>query len=556
MDLDKTGLLERTFVVPALTNERTYSFVCNLETNVSRWSKNAVDYFGLPGEYMYDVNPIWEQHIHPDDLASYRRAYEAFWEEGKEKYKFEYRARNKDGEYVPCTCHCIILKGVDGEPDLFTGTIVNHQIYEKIDAVTSLHNDKEFVERIDTILHTKQQAAVLEIALNRFSQLNEMHGYEYGNKVLLIFGERIRKMIADKGEAYRLDGAKFAVILFDVDEIACMYEKLQWIAGHAIQMEDTIVPMSLSGSALILEEEYGTVQFVKSCLSFALNQSKREKHGQLVFFCDKSGEDARKLKLIAKVHQSILEGYRGFYLRYQPIVDVGKDTIIGAEALLRWRDEEYGDVAPGIFIPWIESVSAFYELGNWILHTALCDAVHFRKIIPEFIININIAASQLERKEFRQAITSMIQETGFPPENLFIELTERCRHLDYEFLKEEMAYLHEQGINVSLDDFGTGSSSLSLLKELPIDELKVDMSFIRNIQENPADQAIVGAIVHCAKNMKVKTCFEGVESEELSQYLSKFGATYYQGYYYAKPVLRDEFEELLQSNQNEKTTTT
>lgn len=547
MELDKTGLLERTFEVSSLTNERTYSFVCNLETDVSRWSKNAVEYFGLPSMYMCDSNTVWEQYIHPDDLETYHKEYVTFWQERKEKHKFEYRVKNKKGEYVFCTCHCVILKGEQGEPDLFTGTIVNHKLHEGIDPVTHLHNDRGFVERLDNIIHEGQRAAVMKVAINNFSHLNAMYGYEYGNQILLKFGESVKKMCIGKGEVYRIDGAKFAVILFDESVISQVYEKLQWIAGHEIKIENITVPLSLSGSALVLEGDCGTAQFIKSCLSFALNQSKREKHGQLVFFHEKSGEDARNLRMISKVHQSIMEGCHGFYLRYQPIVDVSKDKIIGAEALLRWKDEEYGDVPPGMFVPWIESDSAFYELGNWIIHTALCDAVRFRKVISEFIININIAASQLERKEFRSAVASMVKNTGFPPEHLFIELTERCRHLDYGFLKEEMAFLHSQGINVSLDDFGTGSSSLALLKELPIDELKVDMSFIRNIQNNHADQAIVGAIVRCANDMKVKTCLEGVENEELSQYLGKFGATYYQGYYYAKPVVSEEFLELIKN---------
>lgn len=546
--VNRTGLLERTFEVSSLTNKRTYSFVCNLDTNVSRWSKNAVEYFGLPGEYIYDANAVWEEHIHREDLENYREAYEAFWRDGLESQSFEYRARNKKGEYVLCTCKCVILKGGQGEPDLFAGTIINHKIYEGIDPVTNLHNNKGFIEMLNDIIHLGQKAAVMKLAINGFSQLNAMYGYEYGNRVLLCFAEAVKKMIAGSGEMYRIDGAKFAVVLLDCTdeaEISRLYEKIEWMAGHEIKIKNITIPLSTSGSALVLGEAYNSAEFVKSCLSFALSQSKHERHGELMFFRERTGDDVRNLKIISTIHQCIREDFRGFYLCYQPIVDAGTERIVGAEALLRWRGEEYGNVPPGVFVPYLEVDTAFYELGNWIIRTALRDAVEMRRTLPDFILNINIAASQLERREFRETITTAVEESGFPPENLFIELTERCRHLDYDFLRRELDYFHSKGMKVSIDDFGTGSSSLSLLKELPFDELKIDMSFIREIQQNAADQAIVGAVVHCANNLQVKSCLEGVEDGMLSQYLKKFNATYYQGYHYSKPVEAEAFLELI-----------
>ena len=547
--MDKTGLLERTFEVASLTNRRTYSFVCNLDTNISRWSKNAVEYFGLPGEYIYDANTMWEEHIHREDLEKYQKAYEAFWRDEMESQSFEYRARNKQGEYVLCTCKCIILKGGPGEPDLFAGTIINHKIYEGIDPVTNLHNNKGFIEMLNDIIRLGQKAAVMKLAINGFSQLNAMYGYEYGNRVLMHFAESVKKMIAGGGEIYRIDGAKFAVVLldcFDEDKISQLYEKIEWMAGHEVKVENITIPLSTSASALILDSAYNSAEFVKSCLSFALSQSKRERHGELMFFRESRGNDAQNLKMISRIHQCIREDFKGFYLCYQPIVDAQTEKIVGTEALLRWRGEEYGNVPPGLFVPYLEADTAFYELGNWIIRTALRDAVRMREVIPDFILNINIAASQLERKEFREALTMAVEESGFPPENLFIELTERCRHLDYDFLRSELEYFHSKGMKVSIDDFGTGSSSLSLLKELPFDELKVDMSFIRGIQENAADQAIVGAVVHCANNLQVKSCLEGVEDGVLSEYLKQFHATYYQGYHYSKPVEADAFMELIQ----------
>ena len=230
---------------------------------------------------------------------------------------------------------------------------------------------------------------------------------------------------------------------------------------------------------------------------------------------------------------------------YQPLVDVKTEQIVGAEALIRWHSEEEGEVSPGRFIPWIEVDAVYYELGKWIMRQALQDANEFRKVLPGFIINVNITASQLERREFREDVCRIVEESGYPPGQIFMELTERCRQLDYEFLKREMAFFHSKGMKVSLDDFGTGSSSLGLVIELPIDELKVDMYFVKDIQKKQVNQAMVKHIIQCANSLGLKTCIEGVENEELSIFLRPNEASYYQGYYYSKPVPAEDFRRLL-----------
>lgn len=169
---------------------------------------------------------------------------------------------------------------------------------------------------------------------------------------------------------------------------------------------------------------------------------------------------------------------------YQPIADTKTGKIRGMEALLRWELEPYGMVSPGVFMEWLEQDPCIFDLGNWILRTALTDVQKLRKETEGFFVNVNVAAAQLERREFRSAVMNILKETGARPEELCLELTERCRDLDIHFLRAEVEFFHSQGIKIALDDFGTGNSSLSLALELPFDELKVDMSFIRDIKQN------------------------------------------------------------------------
>lgn len=193
MELDKSGLEDRTFEVLSVTNKRIYTFICNMDTNVSRWSQNAIEYFGLPSEYMYNAGDIWKEHIHPDDLDGYMEAYNKLWSRQSDEQDFEYRARNKDGEYVLCTCHCIIMHSSDGEPELFTGSIINHGIEDVIDSVTNLHSAQDFMCRLRQIIEDKTTAVVMEIAVNKFNHINVMYGYNHGNVVLRKLGEELKK---------------------------------------------------------------------------------------------------------------------------------------------------------------------------------------------------------------------------------------------------------------------------------------------------------------------------------------------------------------------------
>ena len=177
-------------------------------------------------------------------------------------------------------------------------------------------------------------------------------------------------------------------------------------------------------------------------------------------------------------------------MKSSPRVMVPAGKIRGMEALIRWELEPYGLISPGIFMEWLEEDPCIFDLGNWILRTALKDIGRIRDKIPHFFVNVNISAAQLSRKEFRDSVMTILKETGARPEELCLELTERCRDLDVTFLKNEVDFFHSKGIKIALDDFGTGNSSLSLALELPIDELKVDMSFIKDIEHKPQNQLI------------------------------------------------------------------
>ncbi len=233
----------------------------------------------------------------------------------------------------------------------------------------------------------------------------------------------------------------------------------------------------------------------------------------------------------------------GFFLCYQPIVDAETEMITGAESLIRWKNDEYGIVSPLEFVEVLERDNLFPELGRWILRTALKDAKKFLRRYPGFVVNVNLSYTQLENRDFVEDVLAILKETGYPPQNLCLEITERCRMLDISLLKEIFTALREHGVKVALDDFGTGFSSLGILRELPVSTVKIDRSFVINIEKDSSDQNTVRFISELANSFSSSVTAEGIETAEMRDYLLLFKIKNLQGYYYSKPLPVKDFME-------------
>lgn len=547
--LDKSALDGRVFRAFAETSKRRYIYLCNLQTNVSRWSVSAIEYFGLPSEYMLDAGKIWEEHIHPDDVEMYRADIAAIFSGKKQYHNLEYRARNKDGNYVICTCCGFVLKGENGEPDLFAGTISNHGIVDNIDSITNLHNIYQFMDSMRVLREKGEETLILLVGLNYFDSINSVYGYTFGNKVLRAFADGVKEIIRGKGQVYRLDGCKFAVCtnIDNKEQTEALYEEIRKLALSRIYVDGTEIVLTVSGGAVFVDHNVAVGEFsIRSAVMHALNSSKHEKQGELVFFDDDiQGKSVQVLETLDALRKDIINSCQHFYMNYQPLVKADDGSIIGMEALVRWNMEPFGEVPPGIFIPWLESDPCFFDLGNWILETALRDGKKILEQKPDFIVHVNISYTQLQRKGFRDSVIEILAKTQFPAEHLYLELTERCQNLNLNYLKEELNFFHAQNINIAIDDFGIGASSFSLLRELPIKCLKVDRAFISNIDKNPTDQVIVESMLSCAKKLGMEVCLEGVETKELRDFLQNYLSDSHQGYYYSRPVSYEAFMELL-----------
>lgn len=274
-----------------------------------------------------------------------------------------------------------------------------------------------------------------------------------------------------------------------------------------------------------------------TCLTYAYDESKFNKQGDIVEFCNNLRTD--NIKSTAKLHSirnSINNEFDGFYLLYQPVVDAKTEKLIGAEALLRWKNDKYGMVPPDEFIPVLEKDPLFPVLGEWILHKAMTDAKKIQEILPDFIINVNLSYAQLERPDFTDSVWNIVKNTGFDPQKLCLEITERCRLLDMKLLNNVMTTLRAGGVHIALDDFGTGFSSIGLLKNLPFDTIKVDRGFVQKIEEDEKERRLINNFTDAAGIFGSDVCVEGIETSGMRNILKDMSIHSFQGYFYSKPV--------------------
>lgn len=522
-----------------------YLLVTDLQKNQTFVPEKTAEFLGMEAGYSLNFYQKLTAHVHPYDIPEYEEAMgkrlkkEALSEPlyirmGKEKtdYMMGFSVdvlRKENREYL-----IVVLK--------------NENALQEIDAQTDLYSQVKFEEHIEDYLATRRKVAVLEIEFDHMNDMNILYGTNYSEQMQREIGLRFIYMMDADTAVYRMNSSNFAFILRDADreEAEAYMEKIKDTLKENAYIDGHFFEFKIYASGLILDDYKGDISTVQSKLEYTLEKARERRSTGILFFNDLvlsyGGMDLDLMKII---HQSVLNHCDGFYVEYQPIVTSEDGKIMGAEALVRWKKEPYGAIPPGLFIDWLENDPSMYDLGNFVLEQALWDSKLFLQQNPDFFINVNVSAKQLERPDFCRVVLELLDKTEFPVRHLCLEITERCRSLPVSVINERMAVLRGYGIKFAMDDFGTGSSSSAMALEMLIDEIKIDMSFIRKILVNKKNKAIVQSMVDFANAANIKSCLEGVENKALEDYLRTVGATWFQGYYYSKPVGADELEILL-----------
>lgn len=421
------------------------------------------------------------------------------------------------------------------------------------DQLTGLRNRTSFAELSQQALRIAQrnrsQLAILFLDLDHFKDINDTLGHSIGDALLIELSKRLRRVLRDVDTLSRWGGDEFILLLPGTDArgAAQVAQKLLEVTSRPYQIEQYDLNATASIGISLYPEDGTTLETLSSSADTAMYRVKQEgRHGFQFFTQEMQDKATRNLQLVNALRHAL--ELNQFQLHYQPQVAMQSGRIIGAEALLRWQHPELGAVSPAEFIPVAEDNGLILPIGEWVMRTAVQQAkIWLARGLEPMIVAVNLSAVQFRHPDLPELVTRILDEAGLPAANLELELTEGVAMHDPLGAIAVMNDLYERGIRTSINDFGTGYSSLSYLKKFKVYKLKIDQSFLRDISDDPEDQAIVGAIISLADSLGMQTIAEGVETLNQLALLRAQGCDEVQGYYYSKPLPAELFEAYVRS---------
>ncbi|MFD2365141.1 putative bifunctional diguanylate cyclase/phosphodiesterase [Pseudoduganella sp. GCM10020061] len=417
------------------------------------------------------------------------------------------------------------------------------------DPLTRLPNRRMMTAQIGHLLHTAQREhlsfAVLQLDLDRFKDINESYGHALGDELLVQVADTLRHCVRQCDTVARPGGDEFWVVLEKIgqEEDAArvandMIERLgkEWTLSNGARVRTGVS----IGISLYPQHGNSTSDLLQHA-DAAMNLAKNEGRNCFRYFSEHLTRTAReRIELETELHQAIPRGE--LCVHFQPQVNIASGSITGAEALVRWQHPLRGMIPPGSFIPIAETSHLICEVGQWVLNeTCRQGRAWLDSGMPELTLAVNVSPRQFNTAGFTARVRQVLEETGFPAHCLELELTESALMERGERAIANLAGLRELGVRLAIDDFGTGYSSLAYLKNFPLDVLKIDRSFVKDIPQHQDDMAIASAIIDMAHTLGFRVLAEGVETSEQLEFLERQGCDCYQGFYKGKPVPAEEF---------------
>lgn len=530
----------------AAASDNVYIYVCDMRTNVSRWSAASVEYFDLDGEYIEDAGAVWEEHIHPEDRALYEEDINGVFSGAKIRHECQYRALNRDGEYVWLECKGSVIRDKEGNPIIFAGLMTRLDGQNKYDSLTGLPTSHELHHY--SISENKGIAVLL--GLDGFRKVVSNYGYNAGDELLIMFSRIMKDSSGPGWRLFRFSGDEFIAIAptTDREPVEEFFEKVCRKAD-AMELENgQRVSISVSGGALLFPEDADSRERMIKRLENCLEYAKMHYRGMLIFFSEEIvKQHQRGLALREDLKQSIANDFKGFEVFFQPFVSPDTNRITGCECLLRWKGEKVKDSYPMEFIKVLEEYGGIREVGFWVMEEAIRQQVEWREKYGNLRVSFNVSYQQFMDEEFENRLNTYLDKYGCDPSNMIIELTESCQVDRPQELASMFDRLRNRGFKIALDDFGTAYSSLEMLKALHVDYIKVEHSFVRELAEpgHDIDYVIIDNLLDMCRRLGYDSIVEGVENYQVADIVGKMDATLLQGYFYSRPVCRDEFEKLL-----------
>jgi diguanylate cyclase (GGDEF)-like protein/PAS domain S-box-containing protein len=535
--------------------------VAGMDTRFTYWNKGAERLFGWTKEEALGKT---RAELIIDEPARFNEAMYRVLHEGD--WTGEIRKRRKDGSTIMVETHWTLVRDENGRPQsvlAIDSDITRRKEAEReieqlafFDTLTLLPNRRLLLDRLQHALATCARSghsgALLFIDLDNFKSLNDTLGHDKGDMLLKEVAQRLQACAVKSETVARLGGDEFVVMLEDLgakpeeaaaqaevvaEKILAMFHEPFHLAGHEYHTTPSI-------GVTLFDCRVDNVEDLLKRGDLAMYQAKAMGRNTIRFFDpDMQTVINARVALETDLRQGLQ--LHEFSLSYQRQADINGRTI-GAEALVRWKHPRRGMVSPALFIPLAEETGLIVRLGQWVLETACKQLAVWaaNSQTSHMIIAVNVSARQFRSPDFVDQVTAILERTGARPQNLKLELTESMLVENVENTIAKMTVLQEKGVTFALDDFGTGYSSLSYLRRLPLDQLKIDQSFVRDVLTNANDAAIARTIVALGKTLGLQVIAEGVETNDQRDFLAEHGCHAYQGYLISRPMPAEEFAEL------------
>lgn len=440
---------------------------------------------------------------------------------------------------------------------LIGNTIDRRRTHERLhrlayfDTLTGLPNRVQFVERLTEAVATiaksggRRKLAVIFLDLDDFKEINDTFGHVRGDAVLAVAGERLRLRVGSRGTVARMGGDEFAILLRDERELAeleAFTESIRSAIDTPIVIGGYEQYATASVGVSVYPDDGGDAETLLKHADVAMYRAKEKGRNFVQFYTPVlNAAMTTRLQQEKALRKALARGE--FVVYYQPQYELATGRLFGLEALVRWRHPKLGMIRPDLFIPNAESSSVIVLIGELVMERACRQLVTWQaRGLPKLRVSVNLSARQFHETDLLKRAKSIVEQTSLDPDTLEFEITESVAMDDAERSVEIMKKLRDVGIRFCLDDFGTGYSSLGYLKRFPIDTLKIDQSFVRDVMNKPDDATIVKTVIAMAHNLSLDVCAEGTETKDQLEFLGRNSCDRVQGYYYSRPVPPEEFE--------------
>jgi len=510
--------------------------------------------WGGSRQRLYEKPESWMDAIHSEDRERVRHS--IIQNQSSGRYDEEYRIVRPDGEVRWIRDRAFPVQDESGRRARVVGIAEDMTARRRMeqtvhrmafyDAITALPNRNLLYDRLQAAIQdsrrTGKMLALLLMDLDHFREINDTLGHRRGDLLLQQLGERLGKAIYDRDFVARLGGDEFAVLLRELsarDDVFIAVGKITKALEPFFVIEDVPIALETSIGIALCPEHGKDADTLIQRADVALYAAKKTGRGHALYAQELDPYSPQRLALMAELRDAIERNQLVLY--YQPTINLATRTVFGVEALVRWRHPERGVIPPDQFIGPAEQTGLIHPLTRWVLETAMQQCVGWLQAGLDLMVSVNLSARNLLDQKLPKTVASLLRASGVAPHRIRTEITESAIMTDPAGAGEVLAKLHGIGLRLSIDDFGTGYSSLNHLRKLPIDEIKVDRSFVSGMNANDDDAKIVRSTIELAHHLGLEVVAEGVETPEVLNRLVEMGCDAAQGYHFSRPLPADEF---------------